>query len=82
MTDRERIEEAHGLWELAVARVAALVEAGARRKMLLEAVAIERTAFARWTRVSAIAVERPVPIYPIEATLTFDDFKRAPKGER
>ena len=57
MNPRERIEEAHGLWELAVARVAAFVEAGATSTQLNIAVAEERAAFKRWEFVSAQATQ-------------------------
>lgn len=47
-----RIEEAHGLWELLVARVAAFVEAGADKRALMAASKEERDAFLNWQRVS------------------------------
>lgn len=47
-----RIDESHGLWELAVTRVAALVEAGAARELLKKASSDERDAFKNWQRVS------------------------------
>lgn len=52
MTDQARIEEAHGLWELAVARVAALAEAGAARPLMARAVAEERAYFNAWAAIS------------------------------
>lgn len=55
MNAKERIEEAHGLWELAVVRLAALAEAGAPKPSLLKAVKEEREAFAAWAAVSAAA---------------------------
>lgn len=66
MTDKERIEEAHGLWELAVARLSAFAEIGARlgltdsvfTDMLAAASLKERAAFAIWERISREAVDR------------------------
>lgn len=52
LTPGERIEEAHGLWELAVVRLAAMVEADAPRGLLSGASADEREAFRRWREVS------------------------------
>ncbi len=52
MTDQEKLEEAHGLWELAVARLAAFVEAGVEGQKLLQATAEERRTFAHWQRIS------------------------------
>lgn len=52
MTDRERIEEAHGLWEIAVVRLAALAEAGADKGLMKAAVLEERIAFGVWRHVS------------------------------
>lgn len=49
---RTRIEEAHGLWELRIARVAALVEGGAAAELLQRASAEERDAFDNWQRIS------------------------------
>lgn len=55
---RRRIDEAHGLWELAVTRVAALLEAhvsmetGIHGWLLVQASTDERTAFTNWQRVS------------------------------
>lgn len=61
MTPHERIEEAHGLWELAVQRVAALaeiaVELGRVPVTMHEAVVEERAAFRRWQDVSRKALE-------------------------
>lgn len=56
----QRIQEAHGLWELSVARVAALVEVieavtiapSKLLWLLLEASKAERAAFENWQRVS------------------------------
>jgi hypothetical protein len=59
----ERIEEAHGLWELAAARVCALSEAivatdgkAAVHELLIAAVELERSAFEHWREISAAAV--------------------------
>ncbi len=49
---KDRIEEAHGLWELQVARLAALVEGGVRGSLLKAASKDEREAFTNWQRVS------------------------------
>ncbi len=46
------IDEAHGLWELAVTRLAALVEARVGAPLLSQASKDERDAFANWKRVS------------------------------
>lgn len=48
MTAEQQNEEAHGLWELAVARLAALVEAGAKQQFVTSAVTNERSAFFFW----------------------------------
>ena len=48
----QRILEAHGLWELAVVRVAAFAECGAKPLLLKQAVSAERDAFVNWQRVS------------------------------
>lgn len=68
MTPQERIEEVHGLWELAVARVCALAHALVERdpvaQSLVDAVNDERAAFRAWTDVSAEvagAASRPTP---------------------
>lgn len=55
VNDRERIEEAHGLWELAICRLAALVEGGAKRELIRRAVDGERRAFYHWREVSGLA---------------------------
>lgn len=61
MDDRDKIEEAHGLWELAIVRLATIVEAGLKCKvalpdeMVAAAVADERAAFKRWQEVSCYA---------------------------
>lgn len=47
-----RIQEAHGLWELLVARLAAFVESGARPDQIAEASSAERAAFRNWQDVS------------------------------
>lgn len=56
MGPAERIEEAHGLWELDAARLAALVEAGASRDRLNAAHKEERASFAWWKAVSREAI--------------------------
>jgi ABC-type microcin C transport system permease subunit YejB len=65
MSPQERIEEAHGLWELAVQRVSAIAEAtalielqpgGPVSQLLAQAVAAERDALEHWRAVS-VAVE-------------------------
>lgn len=75
MTDTEKLEEAHGLWELAVARLAAIAGAavyesegplsigsGISIGVLREAVEEERAAFRHWTVVSeACTAEKPGP---------------------
>lgn len=48
----QRIQEAHGLWELQVARLAAFAEIGAPRKLMVSASRDERAAFANWQSVS------------------------------
>ncbi len=63
MTDEQKNEEAHGLWELAVARLAAVAETVSKVEsrnhegldfagVLGEAVAAEREAFKSWQEVS------------------------------
>jgi len=52
MDPGRRVEEAHGLWELAIARLAAFVECGAKPTQLAKASADERGAFENWQRVS------------------------------
>jgi hypothetical protein len=56
VTPRERIEEAHGLWELAVVRLATLASVGAKPAIVNEAAQDERDAFAHWTAVSRRAL--------------------------
>lgn len=56
MSPTERIEEAHGLWEIDVTRLAALVEAGASRDKLNAAHKEERASYAWWKAVSREAV--------------------------
>lgn len=61
MDAREKIEEAHGLWELAIVRLAAFAEARVYAEMA-EAVAEERKAFKNWKRVSELATsQEPIP---------------------
>lgn len=63
MNARERIEEAHGLWELAIARVAAFTEIivstgkGASNALIRDAVVAERKAFYHWQEVSKLALQ-------------------------
>lgn len=53
MDDREKIEEAHGLWEIAVARVSTLAQAGATVGEMWDlACRDERATFAHWQAVS------------------------------
>ncbi len=56
MSPEQRIEEAHGLWELCVARVAAMAELLSYIEMqsplLSQAVKDERVAFSHWQNVS------------------------------
>lgn len=59
MTPQERIEEAHGLWELAIARVSAMTEIMCRlphhdaiKDLLKDALAVERRTFEHWRSVS------------------------------
>lgn len=55
MNARERIEEAHGLWELAIVRLAAFAETSARLEVLQAAISAERDAFNHWKLVSSQA---------------------------
>ena len=48
----QRIQEAHGLWEMQIARLCGLVEGKADRRRLDAASKDEREAFANWQRVS------------------------------
>ena len=59
MTEQEKNEEAHGLWELAVVRLATIAEvqmevgvAKLAPEALFDAVRVERAAFRHWQRVS------------------------------
>lgn len=52
MNPEQRIQESHGLWELAIARLAAFVESGAEKALLRQASKDEREAFTNWQRVS------------------------------
>lgn len=52
MDAKEQIEEAHGLWELAAARLSAFVECRASEKDLALASFQEREAFRHWQDVS------------------------------
>jgi hypothetical protein len=55
MDSQAKIEESHGLWELAIVRLAAFVEAKAPQSMIDRALAEERAAFKVWQAVSDIA---------------------------
>lgn len=46
------IEEAHGLWELAVVRLVAFVESGAGEGYINQALREERAAFKVWSDIS------------------------------
>lgn len=52
MDPSTRIQEAHGLWELTITRLAAFVECGADPASLQQASKDEREAFTNWQRVS------------------------------
>lgn len=56
MTPQEKIEEIHGIWEIAIVRLAALVEGGADEGVIRSAVQSERAAFAQWQAVTIDAV--------------------------
>lgn len=56
MNAKERIEEAHGLWELAVVRVALLAEIGINDTHMAIAIREERNAFRHWENVSRSAL--------------------------
>ena len=63
MPPQSRIEEAPGLWEWAIVRLACMAEVGAERKLIKEAVGEERRAYAQWKSVSFQAIqesERPL----------------------
>lgn len=70
MDDRERLEEAHGIWELAVVRLATMAEVGTvgdgyvDSNLFKRAVAEERAAFNVWRRVSEEAVTPFVIVEP------------------
>lgn len=57
MTPREKLEEAHGLWELEIARLAALAEAGAKPAALAAASKRERDAFEFWSKTAREAIQ-------------------------
>lgn len=50
--DREQIEELHGLWELAVVRLATLAEVDADAEKIDEASRVERETFTAWKEFS------------------------------
>lgn len=52
MDPQARINEAHGLWELCVVRLVALIEGGVNGQALIAAIQDERDTFANWKRVS------------------------------
>ena len=62
LTQRERIKEAHGIWELAIARVAGMTELllapdkKVAEEKMLEAVRAERQAFIDWQQVTLLAL--------------------------
>ncbi len=56
MEPQARIEEAHGLWELAIVRLGAFAEVGASKKVIADAVAEERRAYSQWKAVSCGAI--------------------------
>lgn len=64
MKPQERIEEAHGLWELAIVRLAAIAAvisahkgtSAITAKLLSEAVESEQLALAQWRSVSGTAI--------------------------
>ena len=59
MTDREKIEESHGIWELEAIRLSAMCEAKAAPKLITQALVRERQAFFSWVEISNRAVEKP-----------------------
>lgn len=59
MNDRDKIEEAHGLWELAIVRLAAFVECGAAKEVIREAIKDERASFYKWSDASNRATGKP-----------------------
>lgn len=52
MDPQARINEAHGLWELCVVRLVALIEGGVTGQAVIAAIQDERDTFANWKRVS------------------------------
>lgn len=59
MTNQDRIEESHGLWEIAIVRLAAFVEVGAGAVKIQEALAEERSTFKHWRAVSESVTLQP-----------------------
>jgi len=59
MDSRDKIEEAHGLWEMAIVRLAAMAELNAPAVLITRAVEEERAAFRNWREVSVVAVRMP-----------------------
>lgn len=57
MEPQDRIEESHGMWELAIVRLATMIEVGASTDKVEEAVRIERHAFAHWSNTSQKSIE-------------------------
>jgi hypothetical protein len=58
LSERERIEEAHGIWELAVVRLAALVGSQSRNgRLIADAHEAEREAYRQWVKASNAATE-------------------------
>jgi hypothetical protein len=58
MTDQDKIEESHGLWEMAIVRLAAMAELNAPRNLIDIAVAEERAAFKVWQEASNRATSK------------------------
>lgn len=56
MSPQDRIEEAHGLWELAIVRVSCMVEVGADKSWITEALKEERRAYLQWKAVSSVSI--------------------------
>jgi hypothetical protein len=57
MNAKERIEEAHGLWELEAVRLMAFVEAGASKEYLRAGAIAARRAFDHWQQISNAATD-------------------------
>ena len=59
MTAQERIEEAHGIWELEIQRLFAFVECQAPVTLVMQALASTRQAYDHWKQVSKDALKYP-----------------------